>query len=240
MDDNTQGYHDSNEMFQVSDTKRFLYEGFLAKTEKRIGGPGRLLDVGCAQGEFLVVARERGWDVVGVEPVKELCDVVSKNGFEVICGVTSDVPDDIEPFDLVTYWDVICFIREPKVEMKKVHGLLKYGGEILIRIRQHRVLRFFDAIWSMGFNLVFKKNPVVYHPMNFEPHTFRTLFGEMGLKCKVSNGEMSRSDVYETGKSKRVVSFLKTLLRNTVKAIGFLSGERMILSPTMIIQYWKK
>ena len=29
--------------------------------------PGRLLDVGCAMGHFMVYARERGWDVRGVE-----------------------------------------------------------------------------------------------------------------------------------------------------------------------------
>src|SRR5580704_6884769 len=39
----------------------------LARIEQRIA-PGRLCDLGCWTGSFLVAGKERGWDPIGVEP----------------------------------------------------------------------------------------------------------------------------------------------------------------------------
>jgi 2-polyprenyl-3-methyl-5-hydroxy-6-metoxy-1,4-benzoquinol methylase len=36
--------------------------------------PGRLLDIGCASGLFLVQAMQAGWNVSGIEPNEALCE----------------------------------------------------------------------------------------------------------------------------------------------------------------------
>jgi SAM-dependent methyltransferase len=47
-----------------------LYERWLDVVERH-HPPGRLLDIGCGTGLFLVVARRRGWTAVGIDDCSE-------------------------------------------------------------------------------------------------------------------------------------------------------------------------
>src|SRR5262245_1471637 len=68
--------------------------------------PGRVLDIGCGRGDFLLACRKQGWEVTGVEqsdvPIMELRREL---GLDVVA--TSDIatiPD--ASFDAVTMWHV--------------------------------------------------------------------------------------------------------------------------------------
>ncbi|MFO7655396.1 MAG: class I SAM-dependent methyltransferase [Candidatus Krumholzibacteriia bacterium] len=48
---------------------RITHQALYERLERLLGGaPGRICDVGSGPGLFLALGRERGWDVVGVEP----------------------------------------------------------------------------------------------------------------------------------------------------------------------------
>src|SRR5207249_1707828 len=53
--------------FLDSDVNRRTFRDRIQAIEKRYGRRGRLLDVGCAHGDFLIEAKASGWDVEGVE-----------------------------------------------------------------------------------------------------------------------------------------------------------------------------
>jgi SAM-dependent methyltransferase len=90
--------------------------------------PGRLLDVGCAYGFTLEVARERGWQVVGVEAAGDVAAATQAR-----LGVTvhpeliaAGLPAD--SLDAVTLWDVIEHLPDPRSAAVEVHRVLKPGG----------------------------------------------------------------------------------------------------------------
>src|SRR5439155_704283 len=53
--------------FLDSDVNRRTFRDRIRAIESRYGRKGRLLDVGCALGDFLIEAKDAGWDVAGVE-----------------------------------------------------------------------------------------------------------------------------------------------------------------------------
>jgi len=100
----------------------------------RLRGPrsGRLLDVGCATGFFLAEAR-RHYDVQGVE-ISEYSSRIAREhfGLDVFTGTLQDAGFADETFDVITMWDVIEHLADPKAELQHVAGLLKPGGSVVI------------------------------------------------------------------------------------------------------------
>ncbi|MEK6802008.1 MAG: class I SAM-dependent methyltransferase [Nitrospirota bacterium] len=95
-------------------------------------GVGNLLDVGCGAGAFLNVARQRGWDVSGVELSPKLSDVSRRAvRAEVITASFESVELPAASYDVITMWDIIEHVVDPVLCMKKVSRLLKPGGVAL-------------------------------------------------------------------------------------------------------------
>ena len=89
----------------------------------------RILDVGAGVGTFLAVAKERGWETVGVE-ISEFAARYAREhfGVEVLQGTVSAVNLPDEGFDAVTMWDCIEHLRDPREELAHAWRLLRPGG----------------------------------------------------------------------------------------------------------------
>ena len=102
----------------------------------RYCGPdsGRLLEIGCGDGDFLVTAQAAGWRVTGVDYSATACEKARqrlKNG-EVFCGELQSARLEAEQFDLCVISDVIEHVRSPMDFLKEIHRLLKPGGALFI------------------------------------------------------------------------------------------------------------
>ena len=93
---------------------------------RRFSHQGRLLDVGCATGDFLSVAQEY-FKVEGVEISKWAADIARSNGFIVHNSELSSI-EASEPYDVVTLWGVIEHFEEPAREVRNIGRLLRSGG----------------------------------------------------------------------------------------------------------------
>ena len=65
------------------------------------GKPGRLLDVGCGNGEFLKFARKYGWNVVGIDLDKHAVTEAGSSGLDVSVGGI-DIIASGEKFDFIS------------------------------------------------------------------------------------------------------------------------------------------
>ena len=114
--------------------RRLTFNKHLDAFEKVTGlGEGRkLLDVGAYIGVFVEVARERGWDAIGVEPSDWGAEYAQKSGLPVIKGTIDHPQVVMQQFDSITMWDVIEHLSDPLGELKKAYRLLKTGGMIAV------------------------------------------------------------------------------------------------------------
>jgi SAM-dependent methyltransferase len=91
--------------------------------------PGRLLDVGCATGNFMVAMRDRGWQVAGIELNPQAADYGRRTlGLEIETGKLEDIPLLENDFDVVTMWDVFEHVLDPKQTLVIVRRILRPGG----------------------------------------------------------------------------------------------------------------
>lgn len=109
-----------------------LYQKELAKIRHRLK-PGKVLDIGCAYGVFLDVARQNGWQPYGVEVSHKSSSYARKNfNLNVFCGTLNEAKFQDNFFHLVTMWDVIEHVVDPLHTLKEIHRILKKDGLLLI------------------------------------------------------------------------------------------------------------
>ena len=93
---------------------------------------GRLLDVGCSCGYFMEVAAARGFEVHGVEfSSSAIAAAAPEIRARIFQGKLEDMPDKGQ-FDIVSAFDLIEHVQDPRAFLRRCAGLLKPGGVILI------------------------------------------------------------------------------------------------------------
>jgi len=103
------------------------------KTIERYVSQGRLLDIGCATGFFLALAREKGWDVMGTEVSQFSARYAQdKLNLDVRLGPLRSLELATASFDAVTMWDVIEHVTDPMAELREIHRILRDGGLLSI------------------------------------------------------------------------------------------------------------
>jgi SAM-dependent methyltransferase len=117
---------------------RWSYARYLDRRCRQITrhrAPGRLLDVGCASGDFLARLRRWGWLVQGVEPNAAAAQAAHRvHGLDVFPGELRQACLPAALFDAVTLWDVLEHMHDPSAELAEIHRLLKSGGLLVVEL----------------------------------------------------------------------------------------------------------
>ena len=136
----------------------------------------RLLDVGCGKGQFVRLARARGWDAWGVELDEGACRHAREQlGLETVLNGSLDSPSLPESFDAITLWDVIEHVPDPVGLLREAAAKLRTGGIIAVRTANIRSWAFDKhraRWWAFGSD----------HRFYFSPHSLRTAMNLANLR----------------------------------------------------------
>jgi SAM-dependent methyltransferase len=144
--------------------------------ERAVAGPGRILDVGCATGNFLDAMRAAGWRAQGVEPSVEAAAYARERlGLDVLTGRLEDAALPSGAFDVVTLWDVLEHVHEPRATLAEAARLLRPGGALILGLPNPDSLeaRLLGPHW-IGWDLP-------RHLNLFRPALLRAQLATMGL-----------------------------------------------------------
>jgi len=121
---------------------------------KRHGQGGKLLDIGCGTGFFLLTCRDRGLDAEGVELSPVAAEFGRKEfGLRIATGTLADQDLPQHSFDVVTMWDCLEHTRDPLAELARVQQVLKPGGVLCVTVPNSASLwaRLSGSRW-MGYD----------------------------------------------------------------------------------------
>lgn len=93
----------------------------------------KILDIGCARGVFLDLARRYSWDAIGIDLSSQSAEFARTNfGLSVRVGTLEEAGFPDQFFDAVTMWDVIEHLEDPMRTLKEIRRILKPRGALLI------------------------------------------------------------------------------------------------------------
>lgn len=105
--------------------RRYAREARYLQEFEGQGRAPRLLDVGCASGDFPRFMARRGWNVEGVEVSTSALPI---RDFRVYAQPFPQIPPGAPAYDAVTAWAVLEHVHNPKAYFHKAGRVLKPGG----------------------------------------------------------------------------------------------------------------
>jgi SAM-dependent methyltransferase len=143
---------------------------------------GRILDIGCGNGGFLIQMKRRGFVVEGTEwTAQSAARVPPEHNIPVHVGdlLALDVPN--RSYDLVTLWHVFEHLRQPDKTLQKIRELLKPGGRLILSLpnAQSPQARRFGTAWL--------HHDPPRHLFGFGPHAIERLLSQQGFQIESLN-----------------------------------------------------
>lgn len=151
---------------------------------------GRVLDIGCGRGDFLMACRREGWEVAGVEqsgtPIMEL-----RAGLGLDVVATEDLaaqPDST--FDAVTMWHVFEHLVDPREMLRQSHRLLRPDGVLVLEVPNF-------GSWQarMGFPCWFHLD-VPRHLLHFDRAALTAILEAEGFRAETWGTFSAEYDVF--------------------------------------------
>lgn len=212
---NTSSYFDPKVKKNIS----LLEFNFLSQIP--IGG-NRLLDIGAGAGLFAEVASEHGWSVTAIDPALDQERLARRQNITAIRGTTDALPN-LEPFDVVTMWDVIEHVTTPVNAILDASARIKNGGWLVIETGNYKSA---DRVVGGIQHWIYQLD----HRWYFSPESMTRLLKQLGYSDFVYSQKMLRpgwtGHVHYSGPS--WTAFLKSIVRDPLNASLHISKFRQL------------
>ena len=119
-------------MFLLPPPLRLEWDAYARHLPRPEPGRNRLLDFGCGNGEFLLRARQAGWEVEGLDFDPKAAAIARSCGLKVWVGDYRRAPFPESSFDAITSHQVIEHVHNPAEFVSRLANWLKPGGTLWI------------------------------------------------------------------------------------------------------------
>jgi SAM-dependent methyltransferase len=186
----------------------------------------RVLDVGCATGEFLVAAKARGWQVYGVEPSPIGAAVAERiPGSTIHVGTLDTAPWPDAYFDAVALFEVIEHLQSPRAYIEKIARLVRPGGMLALSTPNIHSLAY--RLLGREWNAVGPNDHLYY----FSPRTLERLLNSCGFTIHYIGTVATSEETWKRWLRLNPLQKLAPVLPSATSRITnrFLAGEAISL-----------
>ncbi|WP_204163801.1 bifunctional glycosyltransferase/class I SAM-dependent methyltransferase [Nocardioides solisilvae] len=161
--------------------------------------PGRVLDVGCSDGEFAALVRAHGHHVTGVDLVEHE-GVMDRVDAFIQADLNAGLPDETGTgYDLIVAGDVLEHVIDPLALLSDLRDRLADGGEVLVSVPNfgHWYPRGRTALGLFDYD---QRGPLDQgHVRFFTRKSFGRLITDAGMKVNEARTVGSPIDVLGRG-----------------------------------------
>ncbi len=118
---------------EASDDRQPVFQSVFHHLSLYRSSPGTLLDIGCGDGEFLVICRDAGWSCSGIELSKQAAMRAAQKGVTVLSPNMLERGEWAQHFDIVTMINVLETVADPAIMLRQATVLLAPDGLVIVR-----------------------------------------------------------------------------------------------------------
>ncbi len=220
---------------EVMYTEDYLYEASITKTADKHWGDladdvikrtgitsGLAVDVGGNDGTLSLKFKERGFDVINIDPCKEVTDISRERGVNTITDFFCERALPTEKADIVTGTNVFAHVHDLHTFMKNIKTLLEEDGVFVFEspyFGEFYKGTEFDTVYHQHLSYLSLK-PLIKFLDKFDMEIFDVVFSELhggAFRCYIARkGQHEVQPIVKESANKEGWD-LKEFARKTIK-----------------------
>lgn len=211
-----------------------VYQSVLRHLSSHRSSPGALLDVGCGDGEFLLLCRRAGWDCLGIELSEQAATRAARKGLTILSPHALESGEEVRHFDVVALINVLETVADPLTMLRQAADLLMPGGLVIVRATNG----LFHLPMRTPARLIGSRYDQAFHCYLYSAKALRTFMASVGLKViSLRNSRPSRGPLSPRhswfSRLKWTVS--RALLWPLTQTLYYATGGRIVCAPSFEI-----
>lgn len=199
---------------------------------------GRLLEIGCGNGEMLQILRRAGWHAEGVDFDPVAINIARDAGLPVALGTVEAQRYDNDTFDAVTSSHTIEHVPHPARFLRECHRILKPCGRLaIVTPNSHSAgHRFFQQSW---LHLDPPRHLHIFNPCSLHRLLVEAGFQNIRIRTTIRDADRlfaASQDIRRTGRHAwgspqpfftRIAGTGFQLLEHLLVTVGIQTGEEI-------------